>query len=291
MGTDIHITINGDPDLLINARDEIFRLEKLWSRFDDASEISQLNKSNGLPMKVSPETQQLIELGIQGWRETNGLFDPTVFGDVIRAGYVVSFDSFSKNKVQLHSSFQKGIETISLADGIVCMPRNIGFDPGGIGKGLAADLIAERIINLGAAGICVNIGGDIKVMGISGKYESWNIEIESGKEIVDKVSLADGAIATSTTQLRRWQNENGEIVHHIIDPRTGKCCNSPIVQISVIAAQGWQAEILAKAALIDGSMSLFDNLELHGAAAMAITMDGRRLVSPKWCHFTQEEFS
>ena len=45
------------------------------------------------------------------------------------------------------------------------LPPGVGFDPGGIGKGLAADLVVDLLLDGGAAGACVDLGGDGRMAG------------------------------------------------------------------------------------------------------------------------------
>ena len=59
-------------------------------------------------------------------------------------------------------------------DRIVTLPAGARFDPGGIGKGLAADLVADELRSFGAAGVCVNVGGDLRVAGAApGAGDAW----------------------------------------------------------------------------------------------------------------------
>jgi thiamine biosynthesis lipoprotein len=59
--------------------------------------------------------------------------------------------------------------------------------------------------------------------------------------------LRDQGAATSSVRRRRW----GE-VHHLIDPRTGLPSNSALDEVSVVAASGFDAEVIAKTALLLG---------------------------------------
>jgi hypothetical protein len=90
MGTIAHVVTIGDggDELVEGAGAHLRELEARWSRFESSSEISRLNASAGVPLVVSAPTVALIELGVEGWRVTNGCFDPTVLGDVMRAGYI-----------------------------------------------------------------------------------------------------------------------------------------------------------------------------------------------------------
>ena len=47
MGVDCHVVVNGDADMLDIAEQRIAALDRCWSRFDESSEISQLNAQPG----------------------------------------------------------------------------------------------------------------------------------------------------------------------------------------------------------------------------------------------------
>src|SRR5689334_23292135 len=92
MGSDGHILIVGPERLADRAQARIIELERRWSRFDEHSEVSALNRHAGVPVVVSSETVELVERALDAWRLTHGWFDPTVLGDLVRAGYDRTFD-------------------------------------------------------------------------------------------------------------------------------------------------------------------------------------------------------
>ena len=57
----------------------------------------------------------------------------------------------------------------------VSLPAGIRFDPGGIGKGLAADIVTEELITDGAAGALVSVGGDVRVRGKPPTGTTWDL--------------------------------------------------------------------------------------------------------------------
>src|SRR6266536_1230255 len=92
MGSDVHVlVVGGRPRLLQVARERIEQLERRWSRFQPTSEISRLNALAGAPVHVSPATLGLVQRALDGASVTGGRYDPTVLGDVLRAGYDRSF--------------------------------------------------------------------------------------------------------------------------------------------------------------------------------------------------------
>lgn len=91
MGTRAHLLVEGEPELLPPACRRIERLERLWSRFIADSEVSRLNGAGGAAVPVAPETAELLARAEEGWRMTEGQFDPTL-RELIAAGYDRDFD-------------------------------------------------------------------------------------------------------------------------------------------------------------------------------------------------------
>ena len=82
-----------------------------------------------------------------------------------------------------------------------------------------------------------------------------------------------GGVATSTTLRRRWHT-GGNARHHLIDPVTGLPSDTDLNLVTVIAAEAWVAEVLAKAVLLRGGPHVFDLLGGTGAEGLAVTEDG-----------------
>ncbi|MEA3020280.1 MAG: FAD:protein transferase [Actinomycetota bacterium] len=288
MGSDAHVIVVGGPrHAAERIRDRILELEGRWSRFLDTSEISALNRHAGHPLRLSSETRLLVCRAIDAVRMSGGSFDPTVLGALRRAGYDRTFDEVALEPHHVDSDLQLGAGGIVVAGDVVRLPRGTGFDPGGIGKGLAADLVVGEAMADGASGVCVGIGGDVRVAGASPTDDGWTVAIEHPwqERPLVLVGIGDGAVATSTTLLRSWHID-GERSHHIIDPATSRPSDTDLTLAAVISADGWTSEILAKAVLLRGSRHPFDLI--GGTAAVAITVDdlGRVQSSDGFTAFT-----
>jgi len=282
MGSDAHVIVVGGPrSLALEAQHRIADLERRWSRFDPHSEVSTLTRDAGCPVVVSPETLELVERAVAAWRLTNGLFDPTVLGALVRAGYDRSFDEMEPARAETGTStggdaLELGAGAIEIIANTVRLPPNTGFDPGGIGKGLAADIVADELRTEGAAGVCINLGGDVRVEGVSPTGEAWTVAVEHPEHdgAFARVGIARGAVATSTTLRRAWL-VNGEPRHHLIDPRTGRPSLSELTFATVVSGHAWMAEVLAKTVLLCGAPHQFDLVGACAAAAFAIDSSGR----------------
>lgn len=278
MGSRAHVVVvGGSPGLAERAQRRVDELERRWSRFLPDSEVSALNRSAGHPLPVSADTVLLVVRAIEGWRLSGGAFDPTVLGPVIRAGYDRSFERVGEVKGSGLSALDLGAEGIEVDGDTVRIQSGTGFDPGGIGKGLAADVVCAELLADGADGACVNLGGDVRVRGSGPDGAAWTVAVEHewAPAPLALLGLADGAVATSTTLRRRWRGRDGHPRHHLIDPQTGLPATTDVNSATVVAATAWAAEVLAKAVLLRGSANAFDIIGGTGAQGLVVDDGGR----------------
>ncbi len=286
MGTQAHVVvIDGSPDLLADAHRFVDELEDHWSRFRPDSDISRLNRGQGDWVPVHPDTVTLLDRARSGWQLTDGRFDPTVLPTIVATGYDTSFEVVAARSDTApggHASAPAldqraaarrpapGLGGLHLDGrrGLARLPRGVGVDPGAIGKGLAADLVVERMLEGGAAGAMANLGGDLRVAGRPPTPAGWGVEVTiPGCPETLLISLADGGVATSTPAYRRWQHE-GRVVHHLVDPRTGRPAAHPAWSATVVAGAGWLAEVLATALVLGAPQE-----HLSGVGATGFTTD------------------
>jgi thiamine biosynthesis lipoprotein len=284
MGTTAHVVVvadnDGDADAFVEiAVARLDKLEARWSRFLPDSEVSRLNAADGAPVVVSPETLLLVERAVAGWYRTAGHFDPTVLSALVAAGYDRTFDDLPADAgvgVACASQPSPGCAGIVIDPIVrsVRLPQDVAFDAGGIGKGLAADLVAAQLCLAGARGVCVNIGGDLRVEGDGPLGEGWTVDLDHplGATSPGRVHLRAGAIASTWRTKRSWGNADSR--HHLIDPATGESAFTGLAGVSVLAAEAWWAEVLAKAAFLAGPADGAALIEQHGAVGLLLDDDG-----------------
>jgi thiamine biosynthesis lipoprotein len=279
MGTTAHVLVVGCDRLVDVGLARLAQLEGRWSRFRPTSEISQLNDHPGRPVIVSADTFHLVELAIEGWRETEGVFDPTVAAALRRVGYDRDFSLVAAHvghRVLEPAAAAPGCARIELDPRLlsITLPFGVALDAGGIGKGLAADIVTAELMAAGARGALVNVGGDLRVRGESPIGSAWNVAIEDPTRDpaeICRVDLVDGAIATSSRMQRRWQTGSGPM-HHLIDPRSGGPARTPIATVAAVTRDAWWAEVVAKTVLI-GNLSRAQ-YRSFGAIVTTIDEDG-----------------
>jgi thiamine biosynthesis lipoprotein len=155
----------------------------------------------------------------------------------------------------------------------------VSLDPGGIGKGLAADIVAEAVHAAGALGALVDLGGDIRVAGRGPADGEWIIEIDAPEARTVRLAVHDVGIATSSTLGRRWRAHGG-MHHHLLDPRSGLPIDGAFTTATAVAPVAWLAEAATKAALVRGRTDFHPavHLLLHGDRHHAVTQTLGELV-------------
>lgn len=291
MGGRATITVvGGSPDLLGAAFTLARRCESLWSRFIPTSDIMRLNRSEGQPIEVDELTVSLVEAMIEGHTITAGTFDPTLLPDVIAAGYDRSVLDPRQRTVLPASAVAPGrLGDVRIDPPDIQLPRGTTLDAGGIGKGAAADAVCDLVMAGGAAGVMVEIGGDIVVAGEGPGGEAWRLGIENpfagtdpSVDIhVDVVQLTAGALVTSSVRKRVFSVAGTEC-HHLIDPSTHRSATTEVQTVSVIASTGARAEVLTKAGFVLDPDEYLDWLPTLGAAGFVVLADGSCGESTNW---------
>lgn len=290
MASDAHVIVAVDGDgpsgawLVTHAFAQLDRLEQRWSRFLPNSDITRINLSLGRPVHVDAHTLTLLRTMVDAWRLTEGRFDPTVLPALIAAGYDASVEDRRRVTMLPIGDLRiggLGDVHIDVANTSVTVPPGTVVDPGGIGKGLAADLTAAGLVEAGARGALVSVGGDLAVAGSPPDPGGWLVNVEQADPAdgnLCTLAVSGGGVATSSTRSRRWRSA-GRVHHHVIDPVSGVESASDLAAVTVIARSGWLAEAHATAALLAGSAGVLDYLDNHDLTGIAISGDGSTLVT------------
>jgi thiamine biosynthesis lipoprotein len=289
MGTAAHLHLPGD--LIPRVIELLDRLESLWSRFLPESDISRLNATSGHPVAIDIETIGLLRVMVGAHLATDGAFDPTLLAPLVGLGYGVSRDDPDRVSTIPPTATRRGDVTSMLIDhstGEVALPPGTILDAGGIGKGRAADLAVEFALREGAPGAMVEIGGDLRVEGQPEDAEHWTIDVLSPdrSSVTTQVELTSGAVATSTDALRTWIHD-GQRVHHLIDPSTGRATDNGVIACTVIAATATWAEALTKPAFVRGRAEALTLADRLGIAMMVTEANGSEHASDHWRTFAR----
>lgn len=263
MGNRFEISVMAnDPDFANKSIDaainEIQRLEKLLTTFNDASTTSKINDCAGIrPVKVEPEVLELIKRSLRLSEITQGSFDIT-YGSLDK-----SLWNFDCNMTSLPDAetAKKSVGLINYknvivndTDGTVFLKRKgmrIGF--GGIGKGYAAEKAKTVLQQMGIQSGIVNAAGDLTAWGYQANGQPWLIGIADPDSIhhpFSSLNITNMAVATSGNYVK-YALINGKKYSHTIDPKTGLPVGG-IKSVTIIAPNAELADALATPVMVMG---------------------------------------
>ena len=267
LGTSVHVLVTEPEhaDLAVSVVAAVLdEIDLRLSPFRSDSELSRLNSRAGERVTVSPLLAQAIDVSLQAARLTGGAVDPTVGSSMRLLGYD---DDFSRVRstgapLRLRVAAVPGWRAVHLDSShqTVLLERGVELDLGSTGKALAADLAAEGAhLAMGRGGVLVSLGGDIATAG-SAPLGGWHILAAEDSDMSadaagEVIGVEGGAIATSSTTVRRWRR-GGVVLHHLIDPKTGLPARSPWRTATVLAPSCVAANTIATAAIVLGERAL-----------------------------------
>jgi FAD:protein FMN transferase len=270
---------------------ELEKIDRTCSRFREDSDLTRVNAQAGRAIQVSPLLIEATELALRAADLTNGDVDPTIGVAIELAGYDRDWRLLARPPAERRSDVPSGVPAAMEAPrpgvgphedrpegadalrviatvragwerveldrerATLKIPRGVKLDLGATAKAWAADRATRAVHEATGCGVLVSLGGDISTAG-SAPAHGWAIHVtddhRGGPDAPgQRISIAGGGVATSSTTVRRWRHD-GRTMHHIIDPSTGEPVASPWRTVSVAAADCADANIAATAAIVRG---------------------------------------
>lgn len=256
------------------------------SRFRPGSELNALNADPRHAVPASPLLRRTVAAANWAAERSGGLVDATLLADLERHGYEESWDAIRRADIDAALAAapprrpagparwhrERGM-TID-AEGRVVRAPGVRLDPGGIAKGMAADLGAAALPS--SVRYAISCGGDVAV----GGAEPWEVAVRSARSDAEihRLRVRSGGVATSGIGARIWRRPDGSYAHHVIDPATGRPAWTGLVAATAVADSALEAEVLAKSALLSGPLAARRLLRRRGGVLQHD--DGRIEVVP-----------
>ena len=254
IGTYVHVLLMKSrvlPAAQTVVWDELVELDRSCSRFRDDSELTRLVPGRN---RVGPVLAEALRAALAVARETGGLVPPTLGRALRVAGYDRTFAELpADGPASLALPADPEVwRQVSVDGQDVTLPPGVELDLGATAKAWAADRIADRVAALGT-GVLVNLGGDIALAGAV-PPGGWTVDIADrpGAEPLQTLALESGGLATSSTTARTWRR-GGEVLHHILDPATGRPAAPTWRCVSVCAPTCLSANAVSTAAVVLGT--------------------------------------
>ena len=209
------------------------------TRFSNSSELMRLNSAAGRWMDISPEMEELLRESLRAFELSAGFVNVAVLPAMLAIGYT---RRMSEGHTPAALDDAKPLPALpavlTLRRGAARVEDGCGIDLGGVAKGWMADRLRERL----GPNVLANLGGDLSAGGKGPNGEGWPVGVAGVT-----VQLRDQGAATSSVRRRAWGD-----LHHLINPRTGLPARSGLEEVSVVARSGFDAEVVAKTALLAG---------------------------------------
>ena len=262
---------------------EIDRIEELMSATDPASEIYRLNNSGTQWVGLSEEVIYVLMKAQEYSALTDGSFDVTVkplvdfwMEEVRLSGKLPTADRLSAYLDLVNYSDLVIDEQGSRAR---FARERMEVTMGGIAKGYAVDRACEVLMSRGLKGALVDIGGDIRAIGVV----PWRIGIADPRTtegLLGVIDLVNRSVATSG-DYQRYLLIGAERIHHIINPKTGEPARESI-SVTIIAEDSLIADALSTAVFVMGPERGKVLLDTIGVAGLMIDSEGMMTVSEYW---------
>lgn len=240
MGTSIDVrAVTGGG---IDGTRQVFEtVEDACSRFRSESDLSRTNDDPNRIVTVSPLMARALRAAEHARTITGGLVDAGLGGAVRAWGYDRSFESLEDGLGGGTPEHTAAPEWSIDGTTLVRSP-GVSIDLGGVAKGWTCDLAVEQ----GHATI-VSAGGDVRSAADKARVEI----VDPWGDVAALIHLGIGALATSSVSRRRWRFGAGE-ANHLIDPRTMRPSDGPVLQATAITSTAVEAEAAAKAIVLLG---------------------------------------
>lgn len=239
LGTFVELAVRAEPALAESAMASAFaviqQLHAALSFQSPTSELSQLNRARGAPVKMSRSSRHVLRLAVAMARASGGRFNCTVGGALQQSGALPS-----ENGAALLACGDAD-DILFTADGCVRLRRAVAVTLDGIAKGYAVDCAVRALRRQGVRAGWVNAGGDVRVFGDI-VLPLTRREREGAHTVL--AGLRDAAIASSQVGVpsdAAWPAQ-------LIAPPGKQLAASGI--ITIMAASAWRADALTKVAAL-----------------------------------------
>ena len=235
------------------------RYELLLSRFNPESRLFALNAAEGKWIDAGDELASVLRAALGYCERTGGLFDITM-------GSVCRLWDFKRGVVPDDVAIAEALAHVDWRNVQVEGTRARITDPwvtidlGGIAKGYIADRTIGLLKRRGATSGVINLGGNVVCLGNKPDGSAWNVglraPVPSGGSLqaalFASVPVRGKSVVTSGVYERAFVRD-GRVLHHILDPRTGKPAETDVLSVTVIADKSLDADGYTTALIVMGA--------------------------------------
>jgi thiamine biosynthesis lipoprotein len=263
MGNRFEISVVAADEIFANqcidaAVEEISRIEKLLTTFNESSQTCMINKYAGVKaVKIDTEVFELIRRSIRISELTQGAFDIT-YGSIDKRFWnfdtaMTELPDYETAKQTVRLINYRNVELKESDSSIFLKEKGMRLGFGGIGKGYAADRAKSILLQKGIESGVVNASGDLTAWGMQPGGKPWTIGIADPYAKFTAFSflnISNMAVATSGNY-EKYAVINGKKYSHTINPKTGFPVEG-IKSVTIITAYAELADAMATPVMVMG---------------------------------------
>ncbi|MCD7724810.1 MAG: FAD:protein FMN transferase [Clostridiales bacterium] len=259
--------------------------EKMFSATIEGSDLWRINHSGGSPVTVSEDTAALLQAALYYAGLTEGRIDPTI----LPVSQLWHFGTDDTPQIPEASALEEALSHVSYQniaiDGsqVTLNDPQAAIDLGFIAKGYIADRIRDYLLEQEVHSACVNLGGNVMVVGSKPDGSPFTIGIQKAfaQDGVAEatINVSDTSVVTSGIY-QRYFYEDGMLYHHILNTSTGYPVENDITSVTILCPSSVDADALSTACYclgVEEGIKLLNSME--DIEYLFLMKDGSRHVS------------
>jgi len=243
-------------------------IDASMSTWDSTSIISKINKADTAVI-VDFHFKNVFYKAHEISKMTDGLFDATVAPLVNAYGFgFKKIESVTGAKIDSLKQLVDYTKVELKNNKIYFASKGMQIDFNAIAQGYSVDVLVDFLKEKGITDLMVELGGEVKCLGIKDDGSNWKIGIDKPEENQTErplqaiLSLENEALATSGNY-RKFYEFEGKKFAHILNPLTGKPVIHNLLSASVVAEDCMSADAYATAFMIMGHEKAISFINQH----------------------------
>lgn len=233
--------------------------EGCLSKTAEGSAVSEFNASETGMERVPGALCDLVSLGCEVSRATDGAFDLTL-GRLISLWNIGENPDTIPGEEEIREALShSGTEKITLTYGAVCSlaksDPELTIDLGGIAKGYIAQQTVSYLKTHGAVRGVLQFGGNVATFGEKADKTPWRIGLrdpQNTAETMGYLELHGENYISVSGGYERYITVDGKVYHHILSGKSGYPASSGLLSAAVISSDGALADALSTALFVMG---------------------------------------
>ncbi len=270
-------------EVLQDALDRCAFFNELLSKTVPGSDVWNCNHAQGRPTRLSEHTAKILAMALELYRASDGAFNVALGGAPALWRFKDAEPALPDPAALAEAVSRADCSGIRLEGDTVTLPPGAQIDLGGIAKGYIADRVADFLREAGVKNALLNFGGNIVTVGKRPDGEPWRVGLQTPGAARGSfwawLPCADGTLVTSGVYERGFVRD-GELYHHVLDPRSGMPVQNGVLSVTVAARDSMLADGLATALLVLGPEKGFPLARRCGAEAVFFLRGGEVRYSP-----------